>query len=338
MPVDNSIYGMIKPIDVIGSIDKGMRMRDMIDERKKKSAVQDAYKQGMKTGLDGKVSFDHNMTASALAQGGYGEEAYQAQQQGQGDQQKQMELTVKRAQFGAQVLGAARNQDEWNQGLQQLQNNGMDASKLPSQFSPENQKFLVDAAMSLGDRLNEQWKQKEYNLQERALTGKQNADRAETSGQKKLDQEWATDYNTWTSGGADTAATEINKLQNVVSKLTAGEVTNGGMTGALGDRLTSNKVLGARADVQSTVMNSLKAILGAQFTEKEGERIIKNTWNEADSTENNATRLERLIGDLESQALAKSQKAEYFKNNNATLAGFSPNGSRNKANQQASQN
>jgi hypothetical protein len=169
MPVDTSMYGMIKPIDVMGSVEGGMRMRDLIDERKRKSAIQGAYKQGMQVGPDGKVAFDHSKTASALAQGGYGQEAYQAQQQGMGDQQKQMELAVKNAQYGAQVLGAARNQDEWNMGLQQLQNNGMDASKLPAEFSPQNQKFLVESAMSLSDRLSEQWKQKDYNLRERAL-------------------------------------------------------------------------------------------------------------------------------------------------------------------------
>jgi hypothetical protein len=158
---DTSMYRMIQPVDAMGAIEGGMKMRDLIDERKKKSAIQGAYKQGMQVGPDGKVNFDHNMTASALAEGGYGQEAYAAQQQGQGDQQKQMEVAVKNAQYGAQVLGAARNQDEWNQGLQQLQNNGMDASKLPGQFSPENQRFLVDSAMSLGDRLNEQFRNKQ---------------------------------------------------------------------------------------------------------------------------------------------------------------------------------
>jgi hypothetical protein len=173
MPVDTSMYGMIKPIDVMGSVEGGMRMRDLIDERKKKSAVQGAYKQGMQVGPDGKVAFDHNLTASALAQGGYGQEAYQAQQQGQGDQQKQIEMAVKNAQFGAQILGAARNQAEWDQGLQHLQNLDMPADKLPAQFTPENQRLLVDSAMTLRERLNEQWKQKEYGLKEREVGAKE---------------------------------------------------------------------------------------------------------------------------------------------------------------------
>jgi hypothetical protein len=175
---NTSMYGMIKPLDVMGSVEGGMRMRDLIDERKKKSVLQNAYKQGMQVGPDGQVAFDHSKTASALAQGGYGQEAYQAQQQGQGEQQKQIEMAVKNAQYGAQVLGAARNQQEWEMGIQQLQNNGMDASKLPAQFSPENQKFLVDSAMTLSDRLNNQWKEKQFGFEKEKFYHEKNKPQA----------------------------------------------------------------------------------------------------------------------------------------------------------------
>jgi hypothetical protein len=148
------------------------------------------------------------------------------------------------------------------------------------------------------------------------------ADMKLTEGQKTFDREFAKDHNEWTSGGANTARSEINKLQNVIGGLKNGSVTTGGLTGAFPDRMTSESVLRARADVQSTVMNSLRAILGAQFTEKEGERIIKNTWNEADSTENNVARLERLVGDLSAKADAKDAKGSYFERMGGSLYGF----------------
>lgn len=162
MPVDTSMYGMIKPIDAMGAVEGGMRMRDMIDERKKKSAIQGAYKAGTQIGSDGKVTMNHNMTAKALAEGGYGQEAYQAQQQGLTDQQKQMEAKVKFAQYGAQVLGPASNADEWEQGKQQIAANGGDVSQI-GDYSPERQKFLVESAMTLGERLNEQYRRDELN-------------------------------------------------------------------------------------------------------------------------------------------------------------------------------
>lgn len=142
-----------------------------------------------------------------------------------------------------------------------------------------------------------------------------------TEGQKVVDKEFAKDYNDWTSGGAKNARSEINKLGNVISSLKEDKVSTGGLTGMFGDRVTSDEVLSARADVQSTVMNSLKAILGAQFTEKEGDRIIKNTWNESDSTQNNTARLEKLVGDLNNQASDKDLKARHYERN-GSLASF----------------
>jgi hypothetical protein len=188
MPVDTSMYGMIKPIDIVGSVERGLNMRDMIGERKKKSAVQDAYKQGMKVGPDGKVSMDHNLTASALAQGGYGEEAYAAQQQGQGDQQKQMDMHIKNAQYGAQLYGAARNQEEWDLAEQKLQNLGIPTANIPREYSPQNQKMLVDSAMTLQERLNEQFRRDE--LTSRSLDRQEaRAERRSLAGLAKEERE-----------------------------------------------------------------------------------------------------------------------------------------------------
>jgi hypothetical protein len=131
-------------------------------------------------------------------------------------------------------------------------------------------------------------------------------------GQQAVDRDFAKDYNEWTSGGAQGAKTEIQKLRNVAAALRNKEVTTGGLTGMFPDRMTSASLLRARSDVQSTIMNSLRAILGAAFTEKEGERVIKNTWNEGDSTENNLARVERLANDLEAKARDKDAKAKYY--------------------------
>lgn len=146
-----------------------------------------------------------------------------------------------------------------------------------------------------------------------------------TDGEKVVDKEFAKEYNDWTSGGGESARNEITKLKNVADNLRTGAVTTGGMTGMFPDRMTTKETLSARADVESTVMNSLKAILGNAFTEKEGQRIIKATWNESDTTENNLARIERLVADLESKANAKDEKSMYF-SENGTLKGWKPSG------------
>lgn len=144
----------------------------------------------------------------------------------------------------------------------------------------------------------------------------------DNAGQKKLDQEMAKEYQEWSSGGQKTAKSEINKLKGVLKNLEDGKISTGGVTGMFPDQLTTKGILGARSDVQSSVMGSLRQLLGAQFTEKEGERVIKNTWNEADSTENNIGRLKRLVSDLENKSVDKSQKAKYFQEKGSTLKGF----------------
>lgn len=156
---------------------------------------------------------------------------------------------------------------------------------------------------------------------EKAKLGKEKQEK-ETAGQRELDKQAAKEYQEWSSGGAKIADSEIAKLEKVVGDLSSGKVTTGGLTGMFPDQLTSKDVLSARSDVQSSVMGSLRALLGAQFTEKEGERVIKNTWNEADSTENNIARLQRLVNDLKNKAQDKSQKASYFQENKSSLAGF----------------
>ncbi len=169
---------------------------------------------------------------------------------------------------------------------------------------------------------------RDFALKEKELAAKVAADEykrenPKQEGMKALDKEFAKDYNEWTSGGKKTAASEIEKLNDVAKSLREGAVTTGGLTGMFPDRMTSNSILKARADVESTVMNSLKAIMGTAFTEKEGARVIKNTWNEADSTENNLARLERTIEDLKNRAMDTDKKATFY-GEKGTLSGFAP--------------
>lgn len=145
-----------------------------------------------------------------------------------------------------------------------------------------------------------------------------------TPGQKKVDQTFAVDYDKWTSGGKKKAYEEINKLKNITSLMKSGVIKTGGTRGMLPDRLTSDNLLKARSGVFGSIMASLRQILGTQFTEKEGQLVIKSTWDEAQSTKNNLERVESLIESLEAQAKAKDKKVEYFSKNGSL---FTKNGS-----------
>lgn len=161
----------------------------------------------------------------------------------------------------------------------------------------------------------------ERNVTQSTITDAPTAKMGMSEGFKVLDSEFAKDYNDWTNGGAKAAKAELEKLKGVAKDLAKGTVTTGGLTGAFPDRGTDAKVLKARSDVEGSVMNSLKATLGAQFSQKEAERKIKTAWNEADSTQNNLARVNQLITEIESFAKGKNDKSKYFERN-GTLAGY----------------
>jgi len=378
MPVDTSMYGMIRPIDAAGAVEGGMRMRDMIDERKKKSAIQGAYKQGMQVGPDGKVAFDSNLTASALAQGGYGEEAYQVQQRGQSEQQKQMEMHVKRAQFGAQMLSGAENQAEWDYGLQQIQNSGMDATKLPGQFSLENQKMVTDSATTLGDRLQEQFRQQQAkqaqnnfnttradNRQDKldardmeaakagyvdqrsradhenqkelvGLRGDEARKTAQlnaiagkggghTEGEKKVDQDYAKDYNDFTGGGYFKAQDGISKLKDFRAEMANDtgwfQAGGGPMSGSMPDALRTESSISRRDNIVSVANSALKATFGGALSDGERKALSNEFYNDKLSNAKNMEIIDRKIQELESGIQAQIGKAKHYQSNRS-LKGF----------------
>lgn len=331
--IDSSIYFQQQPADIMGSVERGMKMGDMLNQRKKETALQDAYKAGVVRNPDGTVTRDGSKTMSAMIDAGLNNEAYDFQEKERANksaqEKAQYEKVTKATQFFGSALDNIKDQNSYDQHLQMAKQMGADVSGMPPQWGTDAQnklKYYSGMAFSAKDKLDQSNKDREFSLKERELALKAREEKTKQQkggkvGQDALDRDFAKDYNDWTSGGAKSARSEINKLSGVVKDLKEKKVTTGGLTGMFPDQMTSDKVLSARADVQSTVMNSLRAILGAQFTEKEGERIIKNTWNEADSTENNVARLERLVADLQNQAADKDEKSRYYEQG-GTLTGY----------------
>lgn len=68
MPIDASIYQNMQSADFGGAIDRGLRMRDMIEQRRDKDAVKKAYQENMTTGPDGKMALNRDgLTAKLMA-------------------------------------------------------------------------------------------------------------------------------------------------------------------------------------------------------------------------------------------------------------------------------
>lgn len=306
MPVDSSIYFQQQPIDILGNVQKGMALGQNIQDRKVsaqdlkwKNEAQAVYGLGIKQNPDGSTSYEPGL-----------------------------------------VLGGIKNGDPNNPYLQKL---GFDMGQTMRTNGMQDTEIDLKKRADLRAQETHAADVANKNAQTKKLLSELNASPSAkinklTEAEKTVDKEFGKEYQPWTAGGRDIANSEVDKLEKVIEALgpegigpdgaNIGGVETGGLTGfnawgLLGDRVTSDKVLKARADVQSTVMNSLRAILGAQFTEKEGERIIKNTWNEADSTENNKARLTRLVGDLRAKAAGKDAQANYYESNR-TLSGYKP--------------
>jgi hypothetical protein len=147
-----------------------------------------------------------------------------------------------------------------------------------------------------------------------------------SEGQQAVDKDYAKDYNDWTSNGKPSLDKNLQSLEEARDALKTDPSLTGGMTGVMGDRFTADRVLKQRQKVQSAVQNSLKATLGAQFTEKEGERILKNAYNEAASADTNTESLNKTIAQLRASAANNDQKSKYYEQH-GSLRGFQAGGS-----------
>lgn len=86
----------------------------------------------------------------------------------------------------------------------------------------------------------------------------------------------------------------INKIDNAIDILNKDNVmTSGRIVGRLPDFARTESSITARENIQSAIQETLRPTLGAQFTEKEGERIMNLQYNEnLDEAENKKRALE----------------------------------------------
>lgn len=119
---------------------------------------------------------------------------------------------------------------------------------------------------------------------------------------------------------------QINVLKEVLDSLQSGEVETGVTKGLLPDwalLLTENnaKSLKARNEIAGIVQQTLRETLGAQFTEKEGENLLRRAWDLRQPTEVNIKNTRRLLDKAMSYAEEKMKQLQYFQTN-GTLKGY----------------
>lgn len=147
-----------------------------------------------------------------------------------------------------------------------------------------------------------------------------------TVGTREADKKFAEDYVPFITGGYTDTIKQLDQLKAAAQSLQVepdGSIT-GPKVGVLPRSalaVLNPKAAATMDNVEEVVQRNLRLILGAQFTEKEGERLIARSYNAYLPQAENAKRLNRLIQQIQTAAEAKLEAAKYFQQH-GSLQGF----------------
>lgn len=146
-----------------------------------------------------------------------------------------------------------------------------------------------------------------------------------TPAQKAVDGNFATEYVDWAvKGGRADSQKARRQLADALARLEKEKTVTGPLVGAIPDWASAwvnPQAVATREDVEEVVQRNLRMVLGAQYTEKEGERLIARAYNPRLQEEENARRVGRLLRQIEEAAEAKEDAARYYEKN-GTLRGW----------------
>jgi hypothetical protein len=134
--------------------------------------------------------------------------------------------------------------------------------------------------------------------------------------QEEVDKKYAPIMLEWNGGkGSDTMA-QLDSLKPVMDALSSngGKPITGLAEGVLPDfmlAVLNPEALNSRELVEGVLQRNLRAVLGAQFTDNEGTRLIKRGYNAMLSPEVNAQRVSRLITQMTIAAEQQQAMADY---------------------------
>ena len=126
-------------------------------------------------------------------------------------------------------------------------------------------------------------------------------------------------------GGFAVQETNIKRLVQTIETITKDPSVTGIIQGTLPDELLAvlgyGEAIQTREAVASIVYQTLRATLGAQFTEKEGQRLISASFNPLLSPEQNAVRLNLMLQEVLKVTAGKHERIRHVEKYR-TLAGY----------------
>lgn len=146
-----------------------------------------------------------------------------------------------------------------------------------------------------------------------------------TRAQDKLDDQYVKSYMDWRVEGGDTDVRKmLAQLSGVMGQLKGSDDLTGPFVGNVPNFLSeifNPEAVALRESVEEVVQRNLRAILGAQFTEKEGTRLISRAFNPKLQESENLARVTRLFNQMDQAAQTQDEAANYFEQH-GTLAGW----------------
>ena len=145
------------------------------------------------------------------------------------------------------------------------------------------------------------------------------------AGAKEADKKAAQEFVKFrVEGGEADAQKQIAQLDDVIGRLGSGRNLTGPVIGRTPDialSVTNPEAIDTREIVEEVVQRNLRLVLGAQFTEKEGERLISRAFNPRLDEETNIRRVTNLVNQMRGALAARTAAADFF-GENKTLEGF----------------
>ena len=175
---------------------------------------------------------------------------------------------------------------------------------------------------------------KKYEMTQAGLAAEQGLDLGERplgAGELKTDQTFGTFYSDYiTKGRGATNIANLERLRSAEEILKIADKEGVAISGVTAGMIRGNPSLEAflneqgfiaRETVESVIQQSLRATLGAQFGEKEGEQFIRRGYNPSLPPAENLERLIDLRANIEQLVDSEKEAVEYWENNK-TLRGY----------------
>lgn len=143
--------------------------------------------------------------------------------------------------------------------------------------------------------------------------------------QMKMDEAFANDAVEYLSGGQAQVEANINNLKDKIRILEGGELNVSGPvvgnTPEFAQSIANPAALSFIGDIRDIVFQSLREKLGAQFTQKEGDRLVAAAFDQRLPEAENVKRLQRLLKTIEGAASSKEAMIAHYRKNK-TLEGY----------------